>query len=127
MKNLMGTVAPDQAPPDRRKLTTALMENPLVETTTLAIPVPTPGKPGSLRTRFLRRMVLVMQPETYLPESLRIPMEISTVTEPGETTWSDFQVKILGCRATMSLAVLETTLMTETRDIRQMPMLTPTM
>lgn len=110
MKNLMGLVSPDQAPPDRRTLTRALMASGMVETTTLAIPVPTPGKPGSLKTRFLRRMVLVMKPESGFPASLQIPVEISTVTEPGGETWSDFQVKIVGSRATMSLAVLDTIL-----------------
>jgi len=110
MKNLMGLVSPDQAPPDHRKLTMALMESPLVETTTLAIPVPTPGVPESLKTRFLRRMILVMRPEMYLPANLQIPVEISTVTEPGEADWSDFLVKIVGSRATMSLAILETIL-----------------
>jgi hypothetical protein len=107
MAKLLTTPIPEPVPPDGRPMTMTLKAHPKARTKVLQVPVPTPGKPGTLRTIFKKMIFIPVTVVPILTPTVMIPLVFETEKRPDQD-WTDYRVRIEGTRTTMSLAILET-------------------
>lgn len=106
MKMLMGEIFPSQAPLDGRKISRTLMKIPGATQVILAIPQPTAKVTSIHPTKFLKRVMVPVRPSPVLLPELTIPVVLETEVTPG-TDWTDYRIRVLGGRETVSLAVTQ--------------------